>query len=943
MIRQIKLTTFLCLGTFLTHPVLAYETKAYEPLTTKLGDKSAYTLTKLDKAPEGENSNVFVDYEVAKDGTLTEHYYEVNIPENLKTAYTIGDNPTIQKGMIPNITNGDDINGVFTNMAKVANWNGVNAGDINADFIKNPIGSTQLLYIKGKINNITGDFIYNQATGPKHAWLAQSAILNQGGTINNISTNYIGNSFIHATNNTPLYGTFLFNDGGTINTITGNFINNINQTDLNYAEGIIYNYPDSNINSITGNFINNATIARDDATSGAIHNSYASYPEPGKIGKIEGVFVKNHAVSDIMYAASGAIQNGLRIDSIKGVFVGNYVWSKGEVTEEDKEWARGGAINNGTTDGEIAGTHEIHASIGVIEADFINNHAKADHSYARGGAIYNYIAEIENIYNSNFIGNYVEGNEDSAGGAIYSLHDINITADNAVSLFKDNKANGESNAIYMRGLNSEINLTFNTAKGGQVWLDDAIDGENYNINLKGDGTGETFFNNDVSHVNNFTMADNSAMRLGVNSNIQTNNMTAAGTPNLKIDLDVDTENNKVSTGHIDVANDLNGNYSVIVNALSPDGLRNREDMVVEFLSAPNDDLATPSDFEVARVTGSNYKWTGVVNLNPEDEGTHWYLNVADEQNVAPETIAGIGLHETAYEQTRSVLRNVNNKVAAEKVYCPGCGIYTDRWDDKRLNNGWVIVNNEESSIKSPADTDGHIWGIEAGFDVQRDAHNVLGVFTSYRKGDYDFSGKGKKYYADTGADIDIKSYLAGIYYRYDKNMNWAFGAAYAGKQKAEVSTDDGIANFDTDGAEFGARVEAGRSIALNRSLVLDPSVSLAYTQISFDNATDNVSKEYSWKDLKVLEAEAGLKITQQFDNAAAYIKPSIIQTWSSGDKVKIADLNSTSTFDDQLLGRLELGGRYTISEAVSGYTSVGYTFGDDYNAYDLNLGLSYSF
>lgn len=45
----------------------------------------------------------------------------------------------------------------------------------------------------------------------------------------------------------------------------------------------------------------------------------------------------------------------------------------------------------------------------------------------------------------------------------------------------------------------------------------------------------------------------------------------------------------------------------------------------------------------------------------------------------------------------------------------------------------------------------------------------------------------------------------------------------------------------------------------------------------------------------------------------------------------------------QTLGRLEIGGEFGLSNNWSGYLAGGYTFGDDYKAYDVDLGLNYAF
>ena len=405
---------------------------------------------------------------------------------------------------------------------------------------------------------------------------------------------------------------------------------------------------------------------------------------------------------------------------------------------------------------------------------------------------------------------------------------------------------------------------------------------------------------------------------------------------------------------INVSGDVIGSYNVIVNALNPEVFDN---VSVAFLKAPDDDASTDSSFYIARVIGSPYMWNSDVKT---DAGSTWYLNLSNTVNpdydpttpdnpnkpvvraVTPEVIAGIGLHEAAIEQTRSVVRNVSGKVASGREYCPGCGIYPTSWDSKALRNVWATAQSESANIDKPADMDAKIWGVEGGFDLQNDVNNTLGVFASYRKGEYDLSGKGSKYYSKLGSEIDIDSYLGGLYYRYDKNMNWLFATVYGGVQQADVKTDDGMSKFDSDGVELGAGLEAGHSFALSKSLTLDPSLGVYYTQISFDKAHDNVGKSYKWDDLKHVEAEAAVKLSQQFENAKVYVKPSLIQTYTDGDSVKISGLNKADTYHDQTLGRIEIGGNYGFTDSLNGYVWSNYTYGSSYDSIAAGLGINYA-
>jgi len=219
------------------------------------------------------------------------------------------------------------------------------------------------------------------------------------------------------------------------------------------------------------------------------------------------------------------------------------------------------------------------------------------------------------------------------------------------------------------------------------------------------------------------------------------------------------------------------------------------------------------------------------------------------------------------------------------------------------------------------------------------------LFLSYRQGNYDMNGDGKYYHSTIGSEIDIDSYLAGLYYRYDRNNWWTFATVYGGIQKADLQTKDGL-KADTDGTELGGSIELGYDYALNKTLYLTPSVGVFYTQVDYDDITDSAGKTAKYDTLRQTELEAGVKMTKAFTMdegyANVYIKPSVVQTLTDGDEVKVTGLNKVDTIDDRTLGRVELGGRYGFTDQLSAYGWANYTFGDDYEASSFGLGVNYS-
>ncbi len=842
----------------------------------------------------------------------------------------------------------------------IYNRNGEGIGEIIGNFEKNYAKATGSNALGGAIYNnnsniasIYADFVSNYAISSRDGSTAFSAyggaIMNQA-KIGVIKSNFIRNYVENTSGSNSAGGGAIYNrNGDGIDEIIGNFERNYAlSNEGNVAGGAIYNNS-STINIIKGNFDSNYAIGLNSANGGAINNN-----NKGVIGEIIGNFTDNYIESTGEgNATGGAIVNFNQIDSIIGNFVNNYAKS---VSGN----AIGGAIRNAEPSSETA------LGIGEISGDFINNYAESESSQALGGAIYN-TNTLGNIKNSSFINNSVKGNEESAGGAIYSSKDILITADNGVALFEGNTANGKSNAIYMKGTEAVedeenpvekeiINLNLSSLNNGNITFNDAIDGQLYNINISGDGTGVVRFDNEVKNVGDFVLGDNSVTHIGLKSKVFAQNMKpeslSENSPIITVDVKVDRNKNTVKSGQIHVDNDIEGEYRVLVNALTPDVLNKTEDAVVPFLFAPNDDEGTASSFAVARVIGSPYMWDGAVNAEGETEGATWYLNLTDKRNpeyvpqkgypVVPEIVAGIGLQSAAIEQTRSVVRNVKNKVDVERDFCPKCGFYDNGWHHRRLNNGWVLAQSESANIDAPSDVEAKIHGVEAGLDFQGDFHNTLGVFVSYRNGEYEFSGKGEEYFSRYSSDTSIDSYLAGLYYRYDRNLAWLFATIYGGMQKTETRTGDGVAEFDTQGTEFGASIEFGQAMPLTRTLTLDPSVGLYYTQVNFDDTDDNVGKHYEWEDIKYLEAEVGAKLEQQFRHAKVYIKPSVIKTLVNGNSVFITGVNKVNTQENDTLGRIEIGGRFAISEGLTGYGWANYTFGSDYDALAFGAGLNYA-
>ena len=598
-----------------------------------------------------------------------------------------------------------------------------------------------------------------------------------------------------------------------------------------------------------------------------------------------------------------------------------------------------------------------------------------------------YQADIEHmlapslkVVNSSFINNKASGK----GGAVYGS-DVRIVADNGESRFSGNTAGGKSNAVYVDGIirlektggmyeqpapSYDVSvsaenpikgqLTLESVNRGRIVFDDGIDGENYNIDVFGDGTGYVKFNNAVENVNRFAMNGGAVVHLGLNGRIYAQDFvsgsssvyarTGAQKPLLTVDVMVDRENNTVHSGAIHVNGDVAGETNVLVNALNPDVLDNKKDAVVPFLFAPNDNEETSAVFNVSRVIGSPYMWHAGKNVaGTPESGNVWYLSLTDTLNpefgktdpeVAPEVTAYISLPSAGLEQVRGLRDTLEQKTA----FCKEGACARDAKADRQL---WVDSGYLSSTVDKPAEFDADIWGVTAGGDLQYDANNRLGVFAAYRQGDYDVSGKGSKYRSTVGSELDIDSWLGGLYYRFEQNDWYAFATVYGGLQKADLKTDDGIVNTDSDGTLWSIGAEGGRKYGLSEALTLEPSFGVFYTQSEFDDIRDSAGKTASFDSLKQLEIETAVKLEyrlcQNDLTSVVYIKPGLIQTITDGDEVLISGLGKTEAYHDQLMGRIELGARFGVTESLSGYGWANYTFGSSYGAAAVGIGLNYAF
>ena len=878
-------------------------------------------------------------------------------------------------------------------------------GDISGLFINNQSeGGGNAVFNLGEIVNIGGQFVDNH-----HAYTYEArmmpmmvdirgggAILNRG-TIGKIDAEFNNNIFkydrgggaiLNEGDIKEIYGKFTANKGPA-----GGAITNMNKIDLISAE-FYANSADMGSALANGGEIN-------EIKNSVFQNNYdsAAVLNDGTIGKIDAKFINNVNGNNNM---SSAILNEGTIDSISGTFSGNRTYSYDSS-------AFGAVVNAGVIgniDADFLNNSITVYDQGTANYDFSPDYGQLA---GTGAAITSYGQDLtftaegkDNFISGNYVefgtardypekhGVFAESGSKINHNAIY-MHSSSL-AEFAVPSYK----------------NKKLKLTFSTTEGGSYTINDNIDGGivdidndgfaerdveyGYNMNLTGDGTGTVYMNNEIINAdtvtidnttlkfNKFTHNDGTVSKGGfttgyndgrdaVTSLVMKNKANFnlynkyQDTVNLKgwkasgnsfLHVDVDVEN--LTADMLNVNGNVEGTTKLVLYPTSDKDIRGES---ILFAQSQNDTKGSADSFKVWRVYRSPYMFETKYTKTGEN-ANKWELEMGNQVNpdadqkpderpdpevpdvkptptpdkptnpVYGEVVAMGALPAAAIEQSRNMVDNVFGQIVR----------------GEGNHNLWINPTYYTSNIDAPFDIDADVRGIEAGGDLQHDLNNKLGLFVSYRKGNYDMNGDGKHYYSTVGSEIDIDSYLAGLYYRYDRNNRYAFATLYGGIQQADIKTDDGIKS-DTDGVEFGASLEAGYDYNLTDTVYLTPSLGVFYTQVNYDDATDSVGKKAEYNDLKQIELEAGVKLTKAFrldeGYANVYVKPSVVQTLVDGDEVNITGLGKVNTLDDETLGRIELGGRYGFTDQLSAYGWANYTFGSDYDATAVGLGLNYAF
>lgn len=656
-----------------------------------------------------------------------------------------------------------------------------------------------------------------------------------------------------------------------------------------------------------------------------------------------------------IYNTNEAVIQGTVFDVNSATLSGGAIYNDGTAVLNNNKFKRNTALQNG---GAVYNANDLNLAGNAFENNtapkggalyndgtaLLNGNKFTGNTAQEGGAVYNN-GEMT-IANSSFTDNHATQN----GGAIYGNKDLTVAADNYNSVFKDNSAGLAANDIYMA---TDTKLNLDVKNNGTISFDSGVNGgAGYDILITGDNKGAVNLNSKVENVdvvsvkgahlnlkseenlNGANLAlDNATLNIANKkiSRLNLGSLSSAGSSSF-VSLDVNPTNN--TADYLNINGSVHGTTKLVLNALS----RDKPTDSIAFAHATGG--GTDKSFDIYRVMGSSFKWYTSYNA----AGKEWSL-LTPEKELAPESLSYLALPSAIIEQNRSMLSSIKDKTDAGKLLRRDDYTYEDGYNGYSLSNAWINPVFVTSTIDKPVEIDASITGFEAGFDVQTDIFNKLGVFASYRDGAYDLSGNGEDFYSSEKSTIDITSYNLGGYYRFDRHGWWVLATAYAGTQDLEIATNDGV-KADTSATQFGGGAEFGYTAILSNSLTLEPSLGVFYSQTDIDDVKDNFGKTASYDSLGYMEIEGGLKLEKSINfshsQTKVYVKPSIVQSIVSGNTAELSALSSQNTFEDQTMGRVELGGRFGITNNLFGYGFWNYTLGSSYDSMAVGAGINYN-
>lgn len=593
---------------------------------------------------------------------------------------------------------------------------------------------------------------------------------------------------------------------------------------------------------------------------------------------------------------------------------------------------------------------------------------------SQGGAIYNKGTVTMNVGSGSLT---FDGNKAELGGAVYNTEGgfvtVNLGNSGALKFASATDTIFNDGTITVTGSDTTSKIEVNTditGKGGlnvdkaTLTLNNSIVSANQNLKFTNSdislqkganlnlNSGDTLTDNNITTVAdaiiNYTASDSAPdMKLantfthggvlnaqdGIISTISVDKFVGeSGT----IYLDVNKETKTADI--LKVGDAISGEVNMKLNNAE---ILNDEGVKIKFAEVAD----SSSDYNFIFENGDT-----VYNIEMVSEVSggvrSWYLYHGG--SVRSEVVNYLMLPRVAVEQTRGINVDISENDNTPRIrYEYGYGNKLRRIQDN--NNRvtlWANPVYRHASFKLPIETKGNIWGVDAGLNMNVSSSSKTGLFVSYRDGSYNQNGVDGKYYSlgDTG-DLDMTSTLVGLYYNKYFGRLYLKGMAYGGEQKARISNGDVSASAKA--LQAGVEVETGYNAAITSKTTLTPMVKASYDYISFDDFTDSTGKKTSIDTINDVELEAGLKLSQQFNNehqlpTSGYVKTSVVQLVENGGSASVQNIKFDDMLKNETAGRVEIGGEAALWKnfVVGGFGN--YTFGSDYNGFAVGGNVRYS-
>ena len=515
-------------------------------------------------------------------------------------------------------------------------------------------------------------------------------------------------------------------------------------------------------------------------------------------------------------------------------------------------------------------------------------------------------------------------NSTFGGEGTYNLKNIQLVINENAYIDNLPTLNLENNLIHLNS-GSYINLDKN----------DTITDNSFYISEKAVINYQTDISENVNFANNIINSGLININDNVHSNVIINTLT---TDHGLIKIDVDKDN--LVADRITINNKIYGKTHVLFDNSNLLALNENERIYFAQTQAEQ----SLSDYSFSADINGNIYEIGIGNeVNNTSRDWFFYRTGA----IQPEIMAYIDIPRASVEQSRALLFDIS------RLYKGGCECRTGKCNVRLCNFKYTGVKQKIwakpiyrfGSFEKPVETDFNLYGLDFGYDVQKNLYHQFGFFGSIRNGKYENEGKAEKFYANYNSQLDITSVLAGAYYRRYFGDLYINGALYGGLQMVDAKTENNI-SASSNGINLGAQTEMGYDIKTTKRSVLTPSVKATYDYIKFDDIKDNSGKKVVFDDIHDIELEAGMKFEYQFNEkhqlpTTGYIKPSFVHVVSNGGDVTVNNTIFEDNLEDGNYWRVEIGADADIIRNFSIGGFGNYTSGSGYDAWTIGGHIRY--